>query len=42
MATGSQFHKLATAAESAATGAQLDIKSDNNALEAAVTQVIII
>ncbi|EDW19576.2 molybdenum cofactor biosynthesis protein 1 isoform X2 [Drosophila mojavensis] len=38
MATGSQFHKLATAAESAATGAQLDIKSDNNALEAAVTQ----
>ncbi|XP_017957352.1 molybdenum cofactor biosynthesis protein 1 isoform X1 [Drosophila navojoa] len=38
MATGSQFHKLATAAKSAATGAQLDIKSDNNALEAAVTQ----
>ncbi|XP_023168125.2 molybdenum cofactor biosynthesis protein 1 isoform X2 [Drosophila hydei] len=38
MATGSQFHKLATSTKSAATGAQLDIKNDNNTMKASVTQ----
>lgn len=40
MATGSQFHKLATATKSVATGAQHNLDTDDNKLQVNMISII--